>query len=92
MPEPALSLFRITGLPLIEPGTDLAAEIVVAVRRMNLEVQDGDVFAVAQKIVSKAENRIVDLQDITPSPGACELAKKADKDPRLAELILKESM
>lgn len=91
MPAPALSVFRIPDLPRIEPGADLAAEIVAAVRKANLEPRPGDIFAIAQKVVSKAEGRIVDLHDITPSPDAVELAKRADKDPRLVELILNES-
>jgi len=91
MSAPALSVFRIPDLPRIEPGADLAAEIVAAVRKANLEPRPGDIFAIAQKVVSKAEGRIVDLHDITPSPDAVELAKRADKDPRLVELILNES-
>jgi coenzyme F420-0:L-glutamate ligase/coenzyme F420-1:gamma-L-glutamate ligase len=54
-------------------------------------LQDHDVVVLAQKIVSKSEGRLVRLADVTPSPRAIELAKTADKDPRLAELILRES-
>ena len=91
MPAPALSVYPVPGLPQIESGTDLAAIIVSALRKTRLEVRDGDVLVIAQKIVSKAEGRIADLSDVTPSPAAEALAKSADKDPRMVELILSES-
>ena len=54
-------------------------------------VRDGDILVIAQKIVSKAEGRIINLNDVVPSPRASALAKKVDKDPRLVEIILSES-
>lgn len=65
--------------------------LLAALDQVGLVPQDGDVFAVAQKIVSKAEGRLVDLADVTPSPRAVELAAQVGKDPRLIELILRES-
>lgn len=65
--------------------------LLAALDQVGLVPQDGDVFAVAQKIVSKAEGRLVDLADVTPSPRAVELAAQVGKDPRLIELILSES-
>jgi coenzyme F420-0:L-glutamate ligase/coenzyme F420-1:gamma-L-glutamate ligase len=56
-----------------------------------MELQDGDVVVVAQKIVSKAEGRVLDLSEVQPSPAARDLATRSGKDPRLAELILRES-
>lgn len=65
--------------------------LLAALDQVGLVPQDGDVFAVAQKIVSKAEGRLVDLVDVTPSGRAVELAAQVGKDPRLIELILRES-
>lgn len=79
------------GIPLIKPGDDLAGIILAGLVRENLHLESGDVIVLAQKIVSKAEGRIVDLTTVIPSPRAQELAVQAEKDPRLVELILSES-
>ncbi len=79
------------GIPLIQPGDDLAPIILAALDKENLQLETGDIIVLAQKIVSKAEGRIVDLSTVTASPRAEELAKQAAKDPRLVELILRES-
>lgn len=91
MPTPALSFFPIPGIPEIEPGTDLAAVLIERIAAAGLTPEAGDIVAIAQKIVSKAEDRFIDLHDIEPSAQACALAYARDKDPRLAELILRES-
>jgi coenzyme F420-0:L-glutamate ligase/coenzyme F420-1:gamma-L-glutamate ligase len=78
-------------IPLIEPGDDLADIILASIKKADWELQDGDVLVMAQKIVSKAENRIVDLTTVIPSPRAIELATEVQKDARLVELILSES-
>lgn len=85
-------LTALAGLPTIQPGDDLAALIVAALGREGLVAEKGDVFVLAQKIVSKAEGRCVRLSDVVPSPRAVELAAIADKDPRVVELILRESV
>jgi coenzyme F420-0:L-glutamate ligase/coenzyme F420-1:gamma-L-glutamate ligase len=82
-----LELFAIPGLPMVQPGDDLAALIADRVGTL----RDRDVLVVAQKIVSKAEGRIVDLATVTPSPRAAELAAEVGKDPCLVEVILSES-
>lgn len=79
------------GLPLVEPGDDLVAIIADGVRRAGITMADGDIFVIAQKIVSKAENRYVDLADVTPSAQALELARTVGKDPRHIEVVLSES-
>ncbi len=79
------------GLPLVAPGDDLVAIIGEGVRQAGIEVAAGDVFVIAQKIVSKAENRYVDLASVTPSARALELAKTVGKDPRHIEVVLSES-
>ena len=81
---------------MIQPGDDLAGVIFQAITAMPrsdnpLPLQDGDILVVAQKIVSKAEGRLVNLTEIQPSAQADDLARKTDKDPRFIELVLRES-
>ncbi len=87
------SLFAqaVPDVPLIAPGADLAREITRAVDAAALKVADGDILVIAQKIVSKAEDRYVALDTVTPSQRALALSREADKDPRVVELILSES-
>ncbi|MDQ2745246.1 MAG: coenzyme F420-0:L-glutamate ligase, partial [Chloroflexota bacterium] len=85
-----ISLLPVEGLPLIQPGDPLADLIVESVESTG-GVQDGDLLVIAQKIVSKAEGRVVDLSTVEPSADALLLAEQAEKDPRLVELILRES-
>ena len=86
-----LQFIRIAGVPLVEPGANLAGLIAAALRSAREIPSAGDVIAVAQKIVSKAEGRIVLLATVEPSPRAHEIAAQAHKDPRVVELILRES-
>jgi coenzyme F420-0:L-glutamate ligase/coenzyme F420-1:gamma-L-glutamate ligase len=86
-----LTLTPLPGLPLISPGDDLASLVQQALDRAQLTLQEGDILVLAQKIISKAEGRLVDLTQVTPSPRACELALSTGKDPRLVEVILRES-
>lgn len=79
------------GIPMVNPGDDLAELIGAALARAGLVLTDGDVIAVAQKIVSKAEGRLVALASVEPSDQARELAAATDKDPRLVRLVLDES-
>jgi coenzyme F420-0:L-glutamate ligase/coenzyme F420-1:gamma-L-glutamate ligase len=78
-------------VPLVAAGDDLAGLLTHALRAADLALEPGDIVAVAQKIVSKAEGRRVLLAGITPSPRAVEIATTANKDPRVVELILAES-
>ncbi|MDF1500386.1 MAG: coenzyme F420-0:L-glutamate ligase [Anaerolineales bacterium] len=78
-------------LPLIHPGDDLVQLIVDGMDRAELTAEEGDVFILAQKIVSKSEGRLVYLPEIEPSAEALELAEKIGKDPRILEIILGES-
>jgi coenzyme F420-0:L-glutamate ligase / coenzyme F420-1:gamma-L-glutamate ligase len=86
-----LELIPLLRFPLVEPGDDLAQLIFDALRDNELSLREGDVLVVAQKIVSKAENRYVRLADVTASAEALALAELADKDPRQVQLILQES-
>lgn len=87
----ALSVTGIEGLPLVRPGDDLFAILMDAINAQT-SLRDGDVLVVAQKIVSKAEGRAVRLADVAPSADAVALAAETDKDPRLVQLILDESV
>jgi coenzyme F420-0:L-glutamate ligase/coenzyme F420-1:gamma-L-glutamate ligase len=87
----ALQVLPLPGLPNVEPGDDVAALLVEALGRAGIKLQSGDVVAVAQKIISKAEDRYVFLKSVTPSPRAEEIAKATRKDPRIVELVLRES-
>lgn len=88
----ALEVLAIPGIPMIEPGDDLAALIAEGLARGMHEPRESDVIVIAQKVVSKAEGRGVDLATVKPSARAIELAKEVQKDPRLVELILSESV
>lgn len=87
----ALSLTALPGLPMVRPGDDLAGLLAAGMARAGLTPQPGDVLAIAQKIVSKAEGRSVALESVTPSAAARRLAAESAKDPRVVELILSES-
>jgi len=86
-----LSFTALEGIPNVKPADDLAGLIRAAVTRANIQVGEGDVFVLAQKIVSKAAGLIVDLARVEPSPRAQEIAAALDKDARVIELILRES-
>jgi coenzyme F420-0:L-glutamate ligase/coenzyme F420-1:gamma-L-glutamate ligase len=86
-----LTLRALGDVPFIQKGDDLAEVILAAIAANGLKLQDGDVVLLAQKIVSKAEGRAVELKDIVARPEAVEIAARSDKDPRVVELILQES-
>ncbi len=86
-----LVLTPLKNIPLIRQGDNLADILVNALPETDLELRNNDIFVVAQKIVSKSEGRMVSLADITPSSRAMELVPQVEKDPRLIELILRES-
>jgi len=88
----AVELLAVPGLPMIKPGDDLAAFICDGLVRGGLQPRANDVVVIAQKIVSKAEGRSVELATVKPSARAIALAKEIQKDPRLVELILSESV
>jgi coenzyme F420-0:L-glutamate ligase/coenzyme F420-1:gamma-L-glutamate ligase len=86
-----LTITGLTGVPMVQPGDDLAQIALDAYAATGLAPEDGDVLVVAQKIVSKAEGRMVDVSTIEPSGQATALAAEVEKDPRLIEVILSES-
>ncbi len=81
-----LTITGVAGLPEIEPGADLAALVLA-----HGDVRSGDVVVVTSKIVSKAEGRIIDLADVEPSAFAVRWSAEWDKDPRVVEVVLRES-
>jgi coenzyme F420-0:L-glutamate ligase/coenzyme F420-1:gamma-L-glutamate ligase len=90
-PAAELSIAALAGIPLVKEGDDIAGLILNGLAASGLLLARGDVVVIAQKIVSKAEGRVIDLRQVTPSPRAKKLAAEVDKDARLLELILRES-
>jgi coenzyme F420-0:L-glutamate ligase/coenzyme F420-1:gamma-L-glutamate ligase len=86
-----LTLTPLPGFPMVETGDDLGVMILEGLQKAGISLEDGDVLVLAQKIVSKAEGRKVDLRTIEPGPEALALAEETEKDPRLVEMILRES-
>ena len=91
MAAKSVTYTALSGIPLIEPGDDLGTVIGDALAAAQIVPLDGDTLVIAQKIVSKAEGRYVDLAEVTPGARARELAAATGKDPRLIEVILGES-
>ncbi len=85
---PQLTLTTLPDIPLVMRGDDLAALILRGLYGARLELQNGDVLVLAQKIVSKAEGRMVRLSEVTPSPQAYELARQSGKDARFCQVVL----
>ncbi len=86
-----LSLIGLPGIPSVQPGDDLARLILAGLEAARLTLEAGDILVVTSKLVSKAEGRFVDLRTVTASDRAQEVAGITHKDPRLVELILRES-
>ncbi len=84
-------VIAVEGLPEIRQGDDLARLMVEAARRQDTPIRDRDLLVVSQKIVSKAEGRVVRLSEVTPSARARVVAEEIGRDPRLVEVILSES-
>ena len=87
----SVSIFGINGIPEVQPGDRLGQTIVEAAAAQGTALESGDIVVVTQKIVSKAEGRLVKLSTVEPSEFAVGFARIADRDPRLIELVLQES-
>ena len=88
----SLTLSPIPGLPAVHPGDDLAALVLDALRGAGMQLAVGDIIVLCQKVVSKAEGRVARLAEITPSPFAHRVAAQTTgKDPRIIEVILRET-
>lgn len=88
---PQINFTTLPGIPLVKDGDDLVEIILAAAAQTDLTFADGDIIVIAQKIVSKAEGRLIRLADVTPSAAAVDLAKATEKAPALVQLILDES-
>ncbi|MFP3951011.1 MAG: coenzyme F420-0:L-glutamate ligase [Candidatus Bathyarchaeia archaeon] len=86
-----LDVFGLEGIPRVEPGADLPDLLFKAAKQQDLEFRDKDIVVVTQKIVSKAEGRVVRLEDVSPSSFAKHIARYMDKDPRIIEVVLSEA-
>lgn len=86
-----LTLTPVPNIPMIQPGDDLGGLIYQSLENAQIQLRDGDILVLAQKIVSKAENRLVNLTQVTPSQQAIALAERTEKDPRFLEMVLRES-
>ncbi|GIW39901.1 MAG: F420-0--gamma-glutamyl ligase [Candidatus Binatia bacterium] len=86
-----LRLFPLSGLPPVVPGTDLGGLLLDALDRSGIEPEDGDIVVVCQKVVSKAEGRVVRLAEVEPSEFARILAREIGKDARILEVVLRET-
>jgi len=79
------------GFPFVNPGDSVARLIVETAYRNGVDIEDGDIIVIAQKIISKAEGRIRRLKDVVPSEKAEEISRKTGKDPKFVELVLQET-
>ena len=86
-----LRVVGIANIPEVKTGDDLAGLIAEAAKGQNTPIQDHDILVVCQKVVSKAEGRVVRLKDVTPSPMAIQISEGQVRDPRHTEVILRES-
>lgn len=88
---PQLSVIGIEGMPEVKPGDDLAGQIIGAAQNQGTPLASGDVLVVTQKIVSKAEGRVISIEGVEASPLAVSITEGHRRDPRHTELILRES-
>lgn len=88
----SLQLRALPGLPIVEPGDDLPQLISDGLMRAEIALAAGDVLVVTSKIVSRATGRFVELSTVVPSARAVEVANEVNRDPRLVELVLRESV
>ena len=86
-----ITLTAIQNIPEINPGDEVASIINECIEAQGCSLENNDVIVIAQKIISKSEDRFVDLNTVKPSDEAFQLSKEVEKDPRLVELILQES-
>ena len=86
-----IQVLPVEGLPLFKTADDLVQITLARMRQSGIALENGDVLAIAQKVISKVEGRLIDLDSVEPSQKAIDLANEVEKDPRIVELILTES-
>lgn len=89
--QQAITIIPVTGIPEIKPNDDLIRLLTEAALKQDISIANGDIIVFAQKIISKAEGRIVKLSDVSPSSFAIKFASDWDKDPRMVEVVLRET-
>jgi len=87
----SISIIPVKCLPEIQPGDNLVDKISSAITKEKIQLRSGDILAIAQKIISKAENRLVRVKSVTPTPFATNVGKELGKDPKIIEIILGET-
>lgn len=88
---PEFRVIGVTGIPLVQKDDDVAQQIFDAAAAQGTPIEDGDIIVITQRIISKAEGRVVPLDDFEPSAFALDYADRMEKDPRLVEAVLRES-
>ena len=91
MTPKTVTIIGLENFPLVKAGDNLARIIVETAAKNNVEIEDKDIIVISQKVVSKAEGRVVKFEEINPSEEAEKLAEKVQRDPKLIELVLKET-
>jgi coenzyme F420-0:L-glutamate ligase/coenzyme F420-1:gamma-L-glutamate ligase len=91
MSNAPINIIPVSGMPEVVAGSDLGSTLAAIIRQSDLDLRDQDVLVIAQKVVSKSEDRIVPLDHVQPSVGAFEWAREFGKDPRVVEVVLRES-
>jgi len=86
-----IQILGISKMPLVNPGDNIGDQLVQAAKEESIQIQANDILVIAQKIVSKAEGKVLDLSSVHPSELAKTIAKTSAKDPRHVEVILRES-
>ena len=86
-----LKFTQLLNIPLVNEGDNIAELLLISIRNQSIEIENDDILAVTSKVISKAEGRMVNLNDIHPSKKALELGKEIKRDPRLMELLISES-
>ncbi len=86
-----VELIPLLSLPLVKPGDDISSLIANACQQEKISLRNNDIIVIAQKIISKAENALVDLKTVIPSEKASEIASQTGRDPRLVQVYLDES-
>jgi coenzyme F420-0:L-glutamate ligase/coenzyme F420-1:gamma-L-glutamate ligase len=87
----SLQIWPVGHIPEISPGMDMGKVLKQGIEATRLNIEPHDILAVTQKVISKAEGRVVQLKDVTPSTAASAIARQSGKDPRLVEVILRET-
>jgi coenzyme F420-0:L-glutamate ligase/coenzyme F420-1:gamma-L-glutamate ligase len=88
---PKIEIFPVPGIPIVREGDDIGELICKCTKNAGITIQDKDIFAIAQAIISRAEGRLIDLKTVMPSEFAKTIASQCDKDPRHIEVILSQA-